>query len=443
MPKPISLRIPLFVILSIGCLSTNLFAAVPNTFSAGEPAVAARINENFNDLDQRVIDLGQLVADQSNGIKVDVALDCGADADAFLNTPINSHTTYTLTGMCNGPIWIENRRKIRIQGDGVGSKNDGIILQAGLIDHPFGALGVWDSKAIRLDDLVLSAANYVSKDYGTYSNVATISAGNQSKINATNVDFIGGDWSVNVYRQAHLRLGAGNTVTGFNRTGLTADSGGLIRTMEDITVTGIVGTSTEDYITAVNATSNAIIQIRNGGTFTAGSTTRTVDSNGFAIYPAAVWVGDNATLNVSDGSNPTVFNGAVESGYSAMIRMRGSTIHGVLGVYHSSVVHMTNTTQDLGEVWVGDGGYLRVESSTITPGDTDGFAESISLYRHGRARINNSTLNLGGINASAFGFTLLQLRGTTNLGTDGVDCGESRNVSIHNTVTRGTVSCLP
>jgi len=264
MPKPISLRIPLFVILSIGCLSTNLFAAVPNTFSAGEPAVAARINENFNDLDQRVIDLGQLVADQSNGIKVDVALDCGADADAFLNTPINSHTTYTLTGMCNGPIWIENRRKIRIQGDGVGSKNDGIILQAGLIDHPFGALGVWDSKAIRLDDLVLSAANYVSKDYGTYSNVATISAGNQSKINATNVDFIGGDWSVNVYRQAHLRLGAGNTVTGFNRTGLTADSGGLIRTMEDITVTGIVGTSTEDYITAVNATSNAIIQIRNG-----------------------------------------------------------------------------------------------------------------------------------------------------------------------------------
>ena len=124
--------------------------------------------------------------------------------------------------------------------------------------------------------------------------------------------------------------------------------------------------------------------------------------------------------------------------------MRGSTtIHGVLGVYHSSVVHVTNAVQDSGEVWVGDGGYLRVESSTITPGDTDGFVESISLYRHGRARINNSTLNLGGINASAFGFTLLQLRGTTTLGADGVDCGEPRNVSIFSAVTHGTISCLP
>ncbi len=444
MPKSLSFCKSLFVIISIGCVPTSLFAAVPNIFSAGEPAVAARINENFSDLDQRVIDLGQLAADQSNGINQDVALDCGADPNAFLNAPINSHTTYILTGMCNGPIWIEDRRNITIQGDGAGVKNDGIILQAGLTEHPYGALGVWDSKAIVLDDLVLSAVNYVSKAYSFGNNVATLSAGNQSKISVSNVDFIGGDYSVNVYHQAHLRLGAGNTVTGFNRAGLSADTGAMIRTMNDITVTGIVGTSTDNYIKAVNATTNGIIQIRNGGTFTAGSTTNTVDSSGYPIYPAAVWIGENATLKVNNNSNPTVFNGAVEAGYSAVIKISGNTtIHGVLGAYHSSTIRVDNIVQDGGEIWAGDGGYLRVESSTLTPEDTDSYPDSISLYRSGRARINNSTLNLGGNNISAGGFSVLNLRGTTNLGTDGVDCSESRNVSISGTVTLGTVSCLP
>jgi hypothetical protein len=444
MPRLLSFCKFLFVILSVGCISTNLFAAVPNTFSAGEPAVAGRVNENFSDLDQRIIDLGQLVADRSNGIHQDVALDCNADPDAFLNSPINSHTTYILTGMCNGPIWIQNRRSINIQGDGNGSKNDGIILQAGLIDHPYGVLGVWDSKGIVLDDLVLSAANYVSKTYSFGDNVATLSAGYQSYIDASNVDFIGGDYSVDVFAQALLRLRAGITVAGFNRAGLNADTGAQIRSHDDINVTGIVNTSTDDYINAVSASTNGVVQIMAGGTFTAGTTTKTIDASGFPIYPAAVWAGYNGTIQVLDGINPTVFNGAVEAGYSAVIKINGNTtIHGVLAAYHSSTIRVNNIVQDSGEVWAGDGGYLRIESSTITPGDTDGFVGDMELYRSGRMRINNSDLILGGTNISVSGFGVLNLRGTTNLFTDGVDCGEPRNVSIFNGVTLGTVSCIP
>jgi hypothetical protein len=424
-------------------ISTNT-ANIADNFSA-ITGNTADISNNYSDLDQRIIDLGQLVADQSNGIPQDVALDCVADPDAFLNTPINSHTTYILTGMCNGPIWIENRRGITLKGDGVGSKNDGIILQPGLTEHPYAVLGVWDSKAIVLDDLELSAINYRSKTYSFGDNVASLSAGNQSKINASNVNFIGGDYSVEAYAQAMLRLGAGIQITGFNRAGLGASTGGLIRTHDDITVTGIVDNSTDDYINAVYAVSNGVVEIRDGGTFTAGTTTRTIDSNGFTIYPAAVWAGENGSIRVRDGINPAVFNGAVEAGYSASIRIFGNTtIHGLLAAYHGSTIRVDNIVQDSGEVWAGDNGYLRIESSTITPGDTDGSPDdSISLYRNGIARINNSILNLGGINISAYGFTVLNLRGTTNLGADGVDCGDSRNVSIFGSVTLGTVSCLP
>ena len=424
------------ILVCVVLVMPGLSVAGPTTvFETGGPIRASEMNTNFSNLDQRLISI-------ETSDNEEIAIDCAADIDAFINTVVADKTTYILTGMCNGPIWIEDRRSITIQGDGNGSKDDGIILKTGLIDPPYGALGVWDSKGIVLDNLVLSAANYVSKTYSFGDNVATLSAGNQSKISASDVDFIGGDYSVNVYAQAMLRLGAGITVTGFNRGGLSASTGALIRTHDDITVTGIVDVSTDDYINAVSTVSNGIVQIRGGGTFSAGTTTRVTDSSGFAIYPAAVWAGDNGTIQVLDDSNPTVFDGAVETGYSAAIRIHGNTtIHGVLAAYHSSTIKVDDIVQDSGEVWAGDGGYLRIESSTITPGDTDGFDDSINLYRSGRARINNSTLNLGGINISAFGFTVLNLRGTTTLGTDGVDCGEGRNVNIQNTVTSAPVIC--
>jgi len=35
-----------------------------------------------------------------------IPVDCSTNPDAFLNTPIEDNVTYTLTGMCNGPIGI-------------------------------------------------------------------------------------------------------------------------------------------------------------------------------------------------------------------------------------------------------------------------------------------------------------------------------------------------
>ena len=65
--------------------------------------------------------------------------------------------------MCNGPVWISSRDNIVIEGDATGSRDDGIILPAGLVENPYGAIGIWDSASVSLDNLTLSAENYVSQ----------------------------------------------------------------------------------------------------------------------------------------------------------------------------------------------------------------------------------------------------------------------------------------
>ena len=66
-------------------------AAVPHTFQGGKKAIAAEVNENFEQLDQRVSALEQAAA-------VEVAVDCILDPDALANTEFSDNTTYILTG---------------------------------------------------------------------------------------------------------------------------------------------------------------------------------------------------------------------------------------------------------------------------------------------------------------------------------------------------------
>ena len=443
MSKSVSvLKVAAFV-FPLVCVSAASRAEVPHTFAAGEPAVADHINDNFSDLDDRIIDLGERVADQSNGINQTVEVDCGEHPDAFQEgtdnpggqVAINSHTTYILTGLCDGPIWIVERNSVRFEGDDSGEKDDGVILQAGLSEHPYAAIGAWESNNVSLENLTVSAANYVSKSYSFGENVTALSAGDGSHVEVVDVSFLGGDLGVSVYRNAVLRLREGVTVTGFNYIGLEAWMGGSITTNGNITVTGIDGTSTEDFVYAINSSSNGTVYIRAGGNFTAGSNANTQDLSTDDIYPAALWASDNSTVLVRGGSNAVVFDGAVEVGYSAMVRMAGDiTINGLIGVYHGGVMHLTNVVQDTDNIWVGDKGHLRVESGNLSP--LSYYGSPIDVYRQGSIRMNNTVVNL--VNDDVFsvgGLSYINLRGATNLNGADISCwGGSNHISIRDTV---------
>lgn len=422
------------VVASIGLLTVSQVsytAPIKDTYKNGDrlrAGILKNIRDAINENDRRITVL-------EGGI-TEIAVDCSSDVDAFFNTAIRDGVSYTLTGMCNGPIWIEGRSNVSIQGDASGDKDDGILLPAGLSSQPYAALGIWQSSGVRLENLTVSAENYVSESYAFGNNVSALHVGNDAFAEVADVDFAGGDYAVHVYHDGQLVVGGGVTVTGFNLGGLTAYNHGLIRTLEDITVTGLVGSSTREDANALQATSNGIVEIRNGGSF-AGPTFSSQD------YRTTVWAGDNGTVRINNGANPTVIDGGVASGTSAMIRIEGNaTITGYVAAYHMGYTQIAGSTQSGGLLEVGDGGFLRFDSSTLNPTSRLIPAFPVDVYRMGKLRTNNTALDLGGNDISVSGFGYINLRGATDLGGADVSCHERGLIFIRNTVTNvGNIGC--
>jgi hypothetical protein len=95
----------LALVTAVAALPNISSAAVPHTFAAGDPIRASEVNDNNNNLDQRLSRI-------ESSTTQTVAVDCSGDANALKNITLMKYTTYVLTGMCNGPIEIldGNRR---------------------------------------------------------------------------------------------------------------------------------------------------------------------------------------------------------------------------------------------------------------------------------------------------------------------------------------------
>lgn len=406
-------------------------AAPPNNTGQGKPARETVVEERFEAMEQRLLAL-------ESGLPNQVEIDCTGDANAFLGMTVQSNTIYTLSGMCNGPIWINNRHDIIIQGDNSGVKDDGVQLPPGLPEHPRGALALSQSPGIRLDNLVLSADHYVSQSYAFGDNVASLIATDQSRIEVENVDFVGGDFSVEISNGSQLDLYQGVTVTGYNRAGLSAFNHGLIKTHADIGVSGIVGLSTDVYPYAIQAIGNSLVEITAGGSFS-GASGQDVDE-----YPTAVWSGDNSTIHFANSSNPTTVNGSIESAYSSMVRISGNlTLNGALASYHRGYIRATGLTQSGGPIYAGDAATIRFESSNLTPPNGEFPWATLDIYRQGNLRMNDTLVNLNGNTIYASGFGILNLRGNSNLNFANISCHDPNQISIRPQVQNvGNVSCF-
>ena len=397
----------------------------------GKKAREAAVNEQFDALDQRLLAI-------EFGLRSYVAINCNDDANALQNATLSDNTTYTLSGMCNGPVWIDNHRDLTLQGDTTGSKDDGVMLPPGLLVNPVGAVRITRSSAIKLENLRLSALNYVGQPYLFDAAVAGLSAGARSFVEATEVDVIGGDFAVDISNGSQLALHQGVTVTDYNRAGLSAYNHALIITHAPVTVSGIVGTSTETYPYAISAIGNSIVEINDGGSFS-GASGKPVDE-----YPTAVWSGDNSTIHFGDGSHPTTVNGSIESAYSSMVRISGNlTLNGAMAAYHRGYIRATGTAQSGGPIYAGDAATIRFESSNLTPPNADFPYATIDVYRQGNFRMNDTMVDLGGNTLYVSGFGIINLRGASNLGGADISCHDPNQISIRNEVTGvGPISCM-
>ena len=371
----------------------------------------------------------------------EIAVNCTADANAFMGNIIQDNTTYILTGMCNGPIWIENHRNVTITGDGDGDKDDGVMLPADLVANPFGAIGAWNSQIVKLENLTVSAANYVTQTYSFGSNVSSLIAGDQSFIEVSDVDFVGGDYSVSIYNESQLNVNEGVSILDFNSAGLSAYNGSLIRTNHVTTVTGLIGGSNQTYTYAILAENNSVVEVKGGGSFSGASGVP------FDEYPNAVWSGDNSTIRFGVGANPTVVHGSIESAYSSMVRISGNlTLNGALAAYHRGYIRAVDIIQSNGEVYAGDAASLRIESSELSPSSTNFPCCGMEAYRQGNMRLNKTKVNVLGDDHTIYvsGFSVLDIRGEgSDLGGADISCHDANQIRIRAGVMNvGNVTCF-
>jgi hypothetical protein len=385
---------------------------------------ASDIADNFSSITGNTANISTLENQLSNietNINTEVAIDCGADPDAFIGTTITDSTTYTLTGMCNGPIWISKRRNVVIQGDETGIKDDGIILQTGLTENPFAALGIWES-GVEVHNLTINAENYVS---GVYGNDA-LSVGQLAIARIYDTDILGGDQGVGAYANAYVKTYDNVNVTGFNQTGIYADRNGSIELNGTIQVTTTLSPVDSSFSEGLAAWNGGHIEIRNGGTFTPG------DSDD----KAALSAGENGVIRIVDSGTSNI-NGDVSAGREGYIRIKGGAIiDGNIWTWQSGTMRLDNITHSGGEIQSWGNSFMRIESSTL---NTTGFGFSVG--RLSIMRVNDTAI-ISDSPLSASGFSIFNFRGTTDLGGQDITCHDPNQINIFGAVTNiGTISC--
>lgn len=403
--------------LKISIAATVLLAAsyvgaatVPNTLSPGTPATAADMNENFQALADAV------TAVEGAGTGIDIAVDCNADPNALRITTIKDNTTYTLIGMCNGPIEVFQKRNVVFQGVDTNTKTDGIKLLTGITMDPDSALGVYES-SIELRNLRLDASNYVSNSYPWgVTDVGALYVAWRSKARVSDVDLVGGDIGLGVFRSAYANIRSNVTVTGFNIIGISAFMNSHVAIFQTIQVVGSPITTTS-FPETVTASTNSSIDIKNGGTFTPAG-------NGSGSENYAVSAYHNSSIKVRNGGAAALLNGTVGAANSGDIKIQGNAVVvGHIDAWDSGVIRFSNSSQSGGYVSAVRLARVRIDGSSSI--NTTGF--SISAKLGSNIGIRNTATVTSDSPISLNTNSTLYTRDTVDLGNAGITCQSQLN----------------
>jgi hypothetical protein len=428
-------------------------APITDTYTTGNTLTATtlgNIKSAVNDNDSRVTTNTANITSNTNAITNDlavrlnaletgygqsVAVDCATDSTALLNTELKPGNTYILTGMCDGPIEIDEPAGVyRFQGDAIGSKDDGIRLPAGHVPDGTPADGyaviTYGPVAAKFVNLTISAVLYNSS-LDVFVN--TLWAAANSSVILTDVDVVGGDRGI-FAGNSDVVIREGVTVTGFRAGGLVSARGSSIIALHPITVTGLLlEPGNESY--ALLAYRSGTIEIFDGGTFASG----TDDGSNLGYESGAVGVWDNSTINISD-QGTVILNGNVEVGRSGSTRIRKGTITGELTAYKNAFIELWGVTQTGGDINLYFNSILSTNNGTIL---SSGSSDKISIKRMSSLYFDDSSVD----NASGTAtielkhYSLMETKGATgsDLNSRDVNCSNSLFIQT-NVIAPGTVT---
>ena len=385
-------------LLAIGATS----AAVPHSFTSGTAALAAEVNSNFDNLDQRITSL-------ESTSTTTVAVDCATNSTALKDLTLTPNTTYVLTGICDGQIVVgAGLGTINIQGDDVGSMDDGITLQPGETDADSVFAAIYGTSAVRLNlsNLVITADSYNGTGDLYISAVGSFRA---AHVVLDNVNVVGGDAGITAANTGSISTNENVSITGFRENGLSAANAAVVRVFDSITITG--GTGQEgSFSDAVGAYNGGVVRI-------IGSATA-----------------------ITSGSGPTIDAAAISAIRNGTITVDGGTLNGTVWSGESSAVDLRNLTQLGGNLEPFRNGVLRIRNSNVVGASGD----EISVGGFSNLRLDSTVVNnvSGTASLDTYRYGVIDIRGTSDLNGRDINCADPRELRVDGTVLNvGAVSC--
>jgi hypothetical protein len=402
------------------------------TFTAGTPAKAAEVNDNFLELLDRINDLEVVNSGETLNI------DCSADSTA-LATAISdalSGTTFIITGTCAGPIFVD-RAGLTFRANTAGV--DGISATGS------DALSI-RAHTTQLEDLkITTSAGYIgvlvfNGGIATIKNLhvtgaewaVIVARGGAAKISdTTNIDVMNavsggslrieggnGGFKIGAFRNGTIEIR--DTAAGSTFTGIQAADGGVVRARgigTNITVDGKVdvyrtssayfeGPLTVNYggsDEGLVALENSSVRLRGG----------TVNALTLAAGSSVIHAYNTAFVDPTDDT---------KGGYiyvdlaSSLVMQAGSTVGAIEADSNSSVVMENATLSGIVSPWdagfrfaleIGSGAQVEVENSTINDfvnvqaGSVFELEDStlngdLQIYQNATVALENSTVNATG-----------------------------------------------
>lgn len=375
--------------LAIACMGLGFTAttqaAVPNTFTAGSPASAAAVNQNFSDLDSRASALNVRVTALEGAAPIGpnqiVAVDCTSTPDFFIGAQFldsaSDQTTYDISGTCNGPIIIRKDDVVLNGVDGVsGTVPASRVTIPGALDfstlasNERGAISFQGAARGLVSNLTVDGNNQMDPSSGS----GTISV-SDSYVTLSDVRSEGSVYGVAPYRNAYLHA-QGNflVVDDFVNSGLTVGQQSAF--ISDTTLTINTTQTGGGYVDGVEAFGAGFVDLR-------GDVTINVPDSSESLFSQALFSGDNSYVRVRNSSNVSITGG--------IFLLRNSAVRIDSGMLDSPVFASGDSYFECNEAAQTGGNPVRIEASLMRLFNCDISSDEMQISAASTLRMDGGT----------------------------------------------------
>jgi hypothetical protein len=348
--------------------------SVTNTFTAGNAANAADVNLNFDDVEAAVNDnFTRITAlEGGGGGQTTVAVGCDVDADALTQIgTYSANTTYEITGACNGPIEV-NADHVWFVGQDVSAA---IVLPGTAPDSA--AVYGNHARALRLEALLIDAS--------AFSGAGAVGSGSggvwvrDGSMIITNTDVTGGEYGINPFRNAYVRLEDSVNVTGFIHGGIAVGENSVLSARGQVTVSTTF--SDGGWVAGVSAYRNSVADFRAGL-----NVTMPAANEGTGFNPNAIESTNHSYMRIRNSGSVDI-NGRVDLNGSSSLELNGGDVAGDIQVGNNSRLEMDATNQSAGGILAFMNSAVIINDSSIGP--VEAVAESAVQFKGGTITVSD------------------------------------------------------